>query len=233
MLRIHRVLLSLPDDDLPDNVASVNKDMDNYKLKVLYTNVDQFLNKRDHLLVHIAGNTPDLIVISEMLPKVPHAVINLSLITLPDYHNYLNFDPDNYDSSLTSICRVGIFVHHKLQASQIYFNIPHFEDHVWVNIKLRGSDSRLVGCIYRSPSSDIDTSTISLCSLFANINNYSHLLICGDFNYKEISWSDFSGTTNNCHIESFLDVVDDLFLFQHVTESPQGLDKMILPACWT
>ena len=112
----------------------------------------------------------------------------------------------------------GIFVHHKLQASQIYFNIPHFEDHVWVNIKLRGSDSLLAGCIYRSPSSNIDTSTISLCSLFADINNYSHLPICGDFNYKEISWSDFSDTTYNCHIEPFLDVVDDLFLFQHITE---------------
>ena len=187
-------------------------------MKVLYTNADQFLNKRDHLLVHIAGNTPDIIVISEMLPKAPQAVINLSLITLPGYHNYLNFDPDNYNPTLTNIRGVGIFVHHKLQASQIYFNTPHFKDHVWANIKLQGSDSLLVGCIYRSPSSNIDTSTASLCSLFADITNYSHLLICGDFNYKEISWSNFSGTTNNCHIEPFLDAVDDLFLFQHVTE---------------
>ena len=31
-------------------------------------------------------------------------------------------------------------------------------------------------------------------------------------------WSNFSGTTNNCHIEPFLDTVDDLFLFQHITE---------------
>ena len=86
-------------------------------MKVLYTNADQFLNKRDHLLVHIAGNTPDIIVISEMLPKAPQAVINLSLITLPGYHNYLNFDPDNYNPTLTNIRGVGIFVHHKLQAS--------------------------------------------------------------------------------------------------------------------
>ena len=34
----------------------------------------------------------------------------------------------------------------------------------------------------------------------------------------EIFWSNFSGTTNNCHIEPFLDTVDDLFLFQHITE---------------
>ena len=101
--------------------------------------------------------------------------------------------PDLY---ITNIRGVGIFVHHKLQASQMYFNAPRFEDHVWANIKLQGSDSLLVGCIYRSPSSNIDTSTASLCSLFADFTNYSHLLICGDFNYKEISWSNFSGTTN-------------------------------------
>ena len=157
MLRIRRVLLGLPDEDLPKNVVTVNKGINKYKLKVLYTNADQFLNKRDHLLVHIAGNTPDIIVISEMLPKAPQAVINLSLITFPGYHNYLNFDPDNYNPTITNIRGVGIFVHHKLQASQIYFNTPHFEDHVWANIKLQGSDSLLVGCIYRSPSSNIDT----------------------------------------------------------------------------
>ena len=150
MLRIRRVLLGLPDEDLPKNVATVNKGINKYKLKVLYTNADQFLNKRDHLLVHIAGNTPDIIVISEMLPKASQAVINLSLITLPGYHNYLNFDPDNYNPTLTNIRGVGIFVHHKLQASQIYFNTPHFEDHVWANIKLQGPDSLLRSWVHVS-----------------------------------------------------------------------------------
>ena len=73
---------------------------------------------------------------------------------------------------------------------------------------------------------------LSLCELLTVIYNYSHLLICGDFNYKEISWSDFSGATNNGHIEPFLEVVDDLFLFQHITaptrfrpgETPSLLD---------
>ena len=110
---------------------------------------------------------------------------------------------------------IAIYVHHKLQASQVFFNSPH---HVWTSIKLQGSDSLLVGCIYRSPSSNIDTSTTSLCDLLTNLHNYTHLLICGDFNYKAISWSNFSGTSNNCHIEPFLDTIDDLFLFQHISE---------------
>ena len=184
----------------------------------MYTNADQFLNKRDLLLAQIADNTlPDIIIISELLPKTPSALINLSLISIPGYYTYLNFDPDNFDPFSTNIHGVGIFVQHKFQVSRVYFDAPHFEDHVWANIKLQGSDSLLIGCIYRSPSSNIDSSTASLCELPTSIHNYSHLLICGDFNYKEISWSDFSGATNNGHIEPFLEVVDDLFLFQHIT----------------
>ena len=164
-------------------------------MRVLYTNADQFLNKRDLLVAQIAGNTPlDIIVISEILPKAPNAVINLSLITLPGYCCYLNFDPNNYDPTSSNIRGVGIYVHHKLQASQVFFNTPHIEDHVWASIRLQGSDLLLVGCIYRSPSGNIDTSTASLCDLLTSLHNYTHLLICGDFNYKTISWSNFSGT---------------------------------------
>ena len=82
------------------------------------------------------------------------------------------------------------------------FNSSQFEDHVWTNIKLQGSDSLLVGCVYHSPSDNIGSSTLSHCDLFTSLDNYTHL----------------SGTTNNRHIESSLDAVDDLFLFQHITE---------------
>ena len=41
---------------------------------------------------------------------------------------------------------------------------------------------------------------------------------CGDFNYRAIYWSNFSGTGDNCRIEPFLDTIDDLFLFQHINE---------------
>ena len=107
------------------------------------------MNKRNLLLVQIAGNIhPDIIIIREILPKAPNAVVDLSLIALPGHYCYLNFDPNNYDPRTSSnICGVGIFVHNKFQASQVIFNSSHFEDHVWTNIKLQGSDSLLVGCV--------------------------------------------------------------------------------------
>jgi len=104
-------------------------------MRTVYTNTDQFLNKRD-FLTQIAGSTPlDIIAISEILPKAPNAIVNLSLITLPGYYWYLNFDPNNYDPISSDIRGVAVYVHHKLQASQVFFNI---NDHVWGSIKLQG-----------------------------------------------------------------------------------------------
>ena len=75
----------------------------------MYTNADQFLNKRDLLSVQIIRHPiPDIILISEMLPKAPNVVMNLSLFALSGYSLYLNFDPDNYNSS-SHIRGVGIF----------------------------------------------------------------------------------------------------------------------------
>jgi len=56
-----------------------------------------------------------------------------------------------------------------LKASQVYFNPPAFTDHVWVNIKLQGSDSLLVGCIYHSPSDPLNASVTSLYELLETI----------------------------------------------------------------
>ena len=38
-------------------------------IKFFYTNADQFVNKRDDLLARIAGEEPDVIMITEVIPK--------------------------------------------------------------------------------------------------------------------------------------------------------------------
>ena len=146
-----------------------------------------------------------------MLLKAPNVVMNLSLFTLPGYSLYLNFDSDNYNSN-SGIRGVGIFVSKRVKASQVYFNPSALMDQVWVSIKLKGSDSLLVGCVYHSQSHPLNSNITSLCELFISLENYTHLLVCGDLNFKEIVWLDLSGSSRNSHIEPFL---DDLFLFLH------------------
>jgi len=97
----------------------------------------------------------------------------------------------------------------------IFNDASDYIEHVWVNNKMQDSDTLLVGCIYRSPSSD---SISSLCDLLGQLGGYSYLLICGDFNLKDITWLDYCGNTTNHYIEPFLHMIDNLFLFQHVTE---------------
>jgi len=54
--------MSRPDISVAGDSPSVGKSS-----QVLYTNADQFINKCDLLLAQIAGKTPDIIVIAEML----------------------------------------------------------------------------------------------------------------------------------------------------------------------
>ena len=75
---------------------------------------------------------------------------------------------------------------------------------MWTEIQLRGCDSLLAGCVYHSSTGHLSTSVSSLCILFAEFDNYSHLLICGNFNFKDVTWSDFSNSATNSDIVIFL-----------------------------
>ena len=79
-------------------------------LKVLYTNADQFLNTVHDLQTFIAGDEPDLILISELLPKNCSVFINISNFMIPGYSLYLNFDSTADTSTTLGIRGVGIFV---------------------------------------------------------------------------------------------------------------------------
>ena len=186
--------------------------------KVLYTNADQFLNKVHDLQTFITGDEPDLTLISELLPKNRSVFINISDFMIPGYSLYLNFDSTADASTTLGIRGVGIFVSKRFLAVQVLFENSNFKDHVWASINLQGHDKLLIGCIYRSPSTSMETSISSLCSLLDCLQGFTHLLICGDFNLKDINWSSMTVHPRNSHIESFLDKIHDLFLFQHVVE---------------
>ena len=79
------------------------------------------MNKRDLLLVQIADKNPNLILISELLPKFSSFTVHPALFALPGYSSYLNFDTDCVLSNL-NIHGVGVFVSQKIKASQVFFN---------------------------------------------------------------------------------------------------------------
>ena len=227
-LLIRLVVCPLHHPSLPDVLVSppgtINHSIDSEpfinldQLQFFYTNADQFINKRDDLVALIAGNEPDLILITEITPKAHCTTISKCLLEIPGFSTFFNFDPDS-SSSMDNIRGVGIYVSNFLQASEAHFYDPTFIEHVWVTIQLRGSDALTVGCIYRSPSHSIEQTTSDLCDLLSAIPRSSHCLVCGDFNYGNINWESHCQLLPvNTHTQLFLDTLSDLFWTQHVTE---------------
>ena len=81
-----------------------------------------------------------------------------------------------------------------------------------------------MGCIYRSPSNDVTkegsiksaTATSQLVKTAYERNN--NLVIAGDFNYKEIDWTNDYSPPGKENQAIFINALQDCFMYQHVTE---------------
>ena len=112
---------------------------------------------------------------------------------------------------------IAIYVSNSINAYPIHYPVP-FHEQMWLQIPLVGNDLLMVGCIYRSPSSDTLSSTNLLCSLLTSaVLSCTHLLVCVDFNYASINWATGYGHTTKSYAQQFLDTPQDQFLYQHVT----------------
>ena len=123
---------------------------------VLYTNADQFLNKKDELLQLIAGNEPNIIIITEVIPKAQVNPIEVTMLEIEGYDHYFNFEIPNMN-----LCASGIqiYVKEDLDVSEVTFNTD-FNAHIWVEISLTDGESLLCGCIYRSPTEEKETNKV-------------------------------------------------------------------------
>ena len=68
----------------------ISKTGDN--LKAMYTNADQFLNRKEDLPELIAGNEASIVMITEVIPKAQINPIEASALNIDGYDVYVNFD---------------------------------------------------------------------------------------------------------------------------------------------
>nr|XP_054763699.1 titin homolog [Lytechinus pictus] len=182
-------------------------------LKLLYTNSDCLLNKLDELSLLLEQCTADIIVICECLPKNYDIKPTMQNYQLEDYVQFSNIDKEDVRGVLLYV--------HKRYASlvkEISYE-SNFDDCVWVNMRLKGMDSLILGGIYRSPTSNRDSSsTDKVTELLYKVadSNPSHLIIVGDFNYPNINWENW--TSHHSHEQKFIDCLSDCFLHQHIDE---------------
>ena len=88
---------------------------------------------------------------------------------------------------------------------------------MWVDIK-DGRDSLVFGIIYRPPNLDRTNSKI-IWEEISKASRYNKVCIVGDFNFRYINWRQLTG---NLESDDFLEVVQDNFLHQFVTEPTRG-----------
>ena len=182
----------------------------------MYFNADNLLNKRPELEALISINTPDVLCVTETMPKRSITPVADSELQLDSYEIHFNTNAKR---------GVTIYTKASLKATPCLEDctVPNYEEHCWVTMKLKGSDSLLIGCIYRSPNSG-DENNEALLDILRTAcfkENPSHILICGDFNLPGIDWDDAPSTTQGPDSlnSKFIDCIQDCFLWQHVTQA--------------
>ena len=165
-------------------------------------------------MLHVAGNEPDVIMITEVFPKVQPSFISDVQLQISGYNLFTNFE-FNCDLSGAHGRGIVIYLSYELEsAHQVHFTTSDFKEQIWITIPLKGHNTLLIGCIYWSPMDATLSSTTSLCKMLNFLCNYTNLLICGDFNYPNIDWVSMSSGSQNSQL--FLQTIQDQYLYHHV-----------------
>ena len=96
----------------------------------------------------ITGNEPDIIMITEMIPKFQTHPISPALLAVPGYSLHTNFDPSLSNLGSRGLRGVGIYVKMSLRATEAAFGTPTLIEQLWVQLSLSGNDKLLIGCLY-------------------------------------------------------------------------------------
>ena len=178
-------------------------------LKCLYTNADSLTNKMDEFVARITTDEPDIIGITETVPKsCLEGSVMSSGFALPGYTLYSTLNGRGS----------ALYIREGIKSVPLDVDIREGVVAVWCSIPLVHGDRLLVGLVYRSPSSgDNDNRKLFKTLTDALSRSYSHLLLMGDFNYPNINWDSMSSDaadTDSSH--EFLEICKDGFLYQHV-----------------
>ena len=115
----------------------------------------------------IAGIEPDIMLLSEVIPKAQKHPILDTQVKLKGYNIYTNFNHTDNNLGASGIRGVVIYVKDNIKCEEVKLKSVYV-DQVWVELSLRNKDKLLCGCICRSPTkeraSTIETTT-KICEI--------------------------------------------------------------------
>ncbi|XP_066935451.1 uncharacterized protein [Clytia hemisphaerica] len=201
-------------------ISRIGKSVDGKKRPLIVTLNNQLTKiKKKELNEVISKEQPDIIAICEVKPK--HSKKER---LIQDYHIEGYSEP--YETNALNDVGRGIIVLTHKSIKNVVEVTPNseFQEVCLLEIKLKGADSLLFGCMYRSPtntptSAKNNTALNLLLKEIAMNKKYSHKCIVGDFNYKDINWENWSTPHDDTkEDEQFLEALRDSFFYQHVDE---------------
>ena len=145
----------------------------------MYTNADSITNKKAELFTRIEQEKPDIIAITETKSKAEHDDSNV--FDIPNYDKFENINPQR---------GVVIFINNMYNARSVdILNSQDYQEGVWCSFKSIEDFKVLVGCVYRSPSSnDNNNKLLSELLKHQELRRYDKVCIMGDFNYPKLNW---------------------------------------------
>ena len=188
-------------------------------VSILFTNADQLTKgKMCELKQRIVTEKPLIIAISEIKSKSKLTNLTVEDYKIPGY----TLHPINLDSEKGR--GIAVYTHEAIEKSVTQISMePSFEEACLLEVRLRGGDVFIFGCIYRSPTPSIDADqnneNLNRLLKLISMKNYTHRCIVGDFNYRDINWKTWSTHHGPESKESkFIECVRDSYLHQHVNE---------------
>ena len=137
-------------DDGKKNEVKRNTMKDKLGLKCLHTNADQLINKMEELRSTIADDPPDIMIITEVIPKAQKHAIPEALLNVDGFEKFTNFSFTEENLGASGRRGVAIYVNEKLE-TEVINNDTDRKHNFWVEMNLRNQDNLLCGCIYRTP----------------------------------------------------------------------------------
>ena len=194
------------------NVKTVNCTIKPYNLvTVCYANVDQLMNKRYELQYYVNKNNPDIIQLTEVLPKRVNPNFKVDITTDFNIQGYSLIHNENLKRGTVIYIKETLdFSPLKLKSKNTYLEVFWFTGTI-------NSKKILLGCVYRNPYyANKAESTQELINTLKSIEYelYDTVLITGDFNYPDIKWTNLNEINCNSPEFKFLNCTEDLFLQQ-------------------
>ena len=179
---------------------------DNYSLFFFHCNIRSLPKHFEllHDLLYCFDNIPDVIAVTETR-------LNCNSLANIDFPNYKCYNTD----SKTMASGAGIYISSSLNTiprSDLNFDSDEAES-CWIEIFQEHKPSIIVGCIYRHPSSNLDSFISQFENLIRSLNQSKHqIFILGDMNI------DFLKVGSHSKTEDYLDMLYSSNLLPVITK---------------